>query len=688
MTTQWVKVVNIAPRFSDIEVVVENIDMDPMKVDLRIQGAKDPDGVIRSYTWYYGTTPGTDDPLGFRITTKPETSFVLPKVTGRYYFSVIMEDSNGLRVDTKNISDSSFSTPDLLVNQNLAAPIIGLNVGKSEVAYGEEVIFTVDVKNALEKDITGNSEYRWDIDGDGFYDIKTAVPTYTFKYANPGEYKPKVKVTHKGLSATKSATITVTNKLVPDADIQIIGNKLIAYNTSTGIYQSIAWYADGNKISENKEYLYYDAGESFPKTLKIIITDGKQTEEKEFAIARNPAGSVIVKKITTPLVLLGNTDNISELPDDITWSDPEKPLYLYMGESKEDTKYYVIDTDIEIDTDLSGGREDDADNKGTASYRLGRPFRVPIGTKRVTIMKLRILADDGKELGSRQIRVTRAFIAQADLVDTTTTTTPTDGPKQYNLSQEDKDRLDRLTTLVKNIPEAERQAFTRYIDQLGDIWYDRADRAETLLQFSNTIEQNSTISPDLKERLLTQINLIYTQGQQDTEEKVLARKMIEDFLANSTYKKEIFGETPGEGLLDEIIDNPEYYDQNMSIAGRIYEEYIAIDTGLSEEAKAVIKERLLTLVGDPMDPSVVTNNPDNVDETDTGGTSLMTYIKKYGVIVGGIMIVILGIMVLMAVLRRGSSSVPDFPSNESPQTNNSSSQQNTITATSAPPVNQ
>ncbi len=54
-TKTWVKIVNLAPIFNDIQVVVENLDMDPMHVDLKILGAKDPDGLIRSYTWYYYT---------------------------------------------------------------------------------------------------------------------------------------------------------------------------------------------------------------------------------------------------------------------------------------------------------------------------------------------------------------------------------------------------------------------------------------------------------------------------------------------------------------------------------------------------------------------------------------------------------------------------------------------------------
>jgi hypothetical protein len=51
----WVKVINIAPRFSDMQVVPENLDLDPMRINLKLIGAKDPDGVIRSYTWYYYT---------------------------------------------------------------------------------------------------------------------------------------------------------------------------------------------------------------------------------------------------------------------------------------------------------------------------------------------------------------------------------------------------------------------------------------------------------------------------------------------------------------------------------------------------------------------------------------------------------------------------------------------------------
>lgn len=120
---EWVRVVNLSPIFNDISVDVENLDMDPMRVNLKLLGAKDPDGVIRSYTWYY-YTDRDDQAQGFRITRVPEATFVLPKITGRYYFAVMMEDSNGVKINTKEVSDVLFSTPDLYVNTNLSTPII------------------------------------------------------------------------------------------------------------------------------------------------------------------------------------------------------------------------------------------------------------------------------------------------------------------------------------------------------------------------------------------------------------------------------------------------------------------------------------------------------------------------------------------------------------------------------------
>lgn len=610
---------------------MENVDQDPMRINLRMEGAKDPDGVIRSYTWYYYTS-SDEQPQGFRITTKPETSFTLPKINGRYHFSVVLEDANGLRIDTRDISENKFSTPDLLVNQNISTPIIEFKASTTDAKYGDPVELTVTAKNALGQDITKVVEYRWDVDGDGFYDIKTSENTLSYKYTVPGQYHPKVKATHRGLSTTKFLTVTVTNRLIPQAQVQVIGDKIVAYNTSTGIIQGVSWFADGVKISENKEYLVYTPTDGkFPKNIRLEISEGADKQSVTIPVERNPQNKVLVKKVGRPLIVLANENStVATVGDDVIWSDPMKPLFFYLGESEGSIQYYVIDNDVDIDTDLSGGKNDDADNKGTASYRLGRPYSVPLGNKRVTIMKFRLLSNDGKELDSRQIRVTRSFMAQVTDANNITGVTPNKNTQTFNLSKEDKARLDRLTVLVKNITdETVKKELLRHVDQLGDIWYDRADRAETLLQFSRAVNDSDVINSDLKTRILEQINLIYTQGQQDAEEKDLARTMLADFLAKSPNKKEIFGNgTPEDpGLLGQIIDSPEYYEQNKKLVEKIYNEYVKFDTTLSDDAKAIIQEKLIFLAGTPPIEKPTTPEQPTVTDENTN-TNFMATLKE------------------------------------------------------------
>lgn len=246
-------------------------------------------------------------------------------------------------------------------------------------------------------------------------------------------------------------------------------------------------------------------------------------------------------------------------------------------------------------------------------------------------MRFRLLGSDGKELDSRQIRVTRSFMAQ--VVDSEITgVTPSKTPQTFNLSKEDKARLDRLSALVKNVSdETVRKDLMRYVDQLGDIWYDRSDRAETLLQFSRAVDDSDAVIPDLKARLLEQVNLIYTQGQQDAEEKDLARTMLNDFLSKNANKKEIFGDGTGDnpGLLGQIIDNPEYYEQNKKLVERIYNEYVKFDTTLSDDAKAIIQEKLLFLAGAPPVEKPASETPTVIDET-PGEGFFATFKQKLG----------------------------------------------------------
>jgi hypothetical protein len=75
--------------------------------------------------------------------------------------------------------------------------------------------------------------------------------------------------------------------------------------------------------------------------------------------------------------------------------------------------------------------------------------------------------------------------------------------------------------------------------------------------------------------------------------------MITEYLSKSPKKAQIFGDTEKPGLINEIIDNPEYYESNLKVIQKIMEEYVDPDTTLSDEVKKDIKEKLMILAGSP-----------------------------------------------------------------------------------------
>jgi hypothetical protein len=45
-----------------------------------------------------------------------------------------------------------------------------------------------------------------------------------------------------------------------------------------------------------------------------------------------------------------------------------------------------------------------------------------------------------------------------------------------------------------------------------------------------------------------------------------------------------------------MLDNPEYYEANLAIKQKIYDDYVEPDKTLSAEVKKVIEEKLMILV--------------------------------------------------------------------------------------------
>lgn len=146
--------------------------MDPTKKDsqklivtVTANGARDEDGVITSYVWYY-TTDSDTEKQNVRITQTPFTTFVLPNVTEKYYFGTIIEDNDGARVDSADTIAEQAPLITANDDANVNMPLITLTADKSQVLSEDLINFSVTAKDILGRDITAKSEYYWDFDGD------------------------------------------------------------------------------------------------------------------------------------------------------------------------------------------------------------------------------------------------------------------------------------------------------------------------------------------------------------------------------------------------------------------------------------------------------------------------------------------------------------------------------------------
>lgn len=367
-TTQYLYLKNQAPEITSISTNIDTTKKDSQKVLVKVtaNGAVDRDGVITSYIWYY-TTESDKEPQNVQITQKPEITFVLPNITEKYYFGVILEDNDGARVNS--MDDASEQTPLILSNQNgnIYLPLITLSTPKTAVVAGENVHLSVEAKTIVGTNITNKSEYAWDFDGDGKIDQKTQSPSVDHIYENAGTYSTKVRVTYNGVSNSKYQTIYVKNELKAHAHgYRLKDGSYYILNSSEGIYDKALWAYRGGSV----ESLY-----------SVIMEPNTQVEN---GVLGTLSISNRESDINTADIKISDIEDISSMSGLLYQSSPkaesdtihikssaEKILLSMIGNS---ATRYAVDTDITIDSDLDGIPDNDADNKDLPSHNDGSVF--------------------------------------------------------------------------------------------------------------------------------------------------------------------------------------------------------------------------------------------------------------------------------------------------------------------------
>lgn len=131
---RYIQIENALPKITSIDTSIDTTKKDSQKliVNVTANGARDEDGVITSYIWYY-KTESDSEPQNVKITQSPKTTFVLPNISEKYTFGVILEDNDGARVNSADtLKDQS---PLIITNDdgNINLPLISLTVPKTQL---------------------------------------------------------------------------------------------------------------------------------------------------------------------------------------------------------------------------------------------------------------------------------------------------------------------------------------------------------------------------------------------------------------------------------------------------------------------------------------------------------------------------------------------------------------------------
>lgn len=236
------KVVNQLPNVIDfvVESEISKELITPTKIRLKVVGAKDEDGQIKKYKWWYYREGFETEQLGVHSTTASETEMVItaqgePGVKNRYYFAVeITDNDNGIFDSTERFGEVSYL--DVTNGPNIS-PVAEFTVDKTTVAVGDSITF-ISQSYDPQGDVIPNSGFQWDFDGDGSFDDTTSGPQVSRQFNTPGEYEVRLKVTNRGLSATARRTIFVepTNSYPQAAFTYTVNGDSVDFNGDSSRY--------------------------------------------------------------------------------------------------------------------------------------------------------------------------------------------------------------------------------------------------------------------------------------------------------------------------------------------------------------------------------------------------------------------------------------------------------------------
>jgi PKD repeat protein len=630
---------NQAPELTSISTNIDSSKKDSQKLLVRVtaNGVKDPDGVVTSYIWYY-TTESDKEPQNIQITQKPEITFVLPNITEKYYFGVILEDNDGTR---SNSSDSGIDqTPLILDNQNgnIYMPLISLRTGKATVKAGEPLHISVEAKTILGTNITKKAEYAWDFDGDGQFDQKTSDSSIDYTYTNPGTYALKVRVTHNGVSNTKYQTIYVKNELKASLSwYKLSDGRLFLLNTSEWIYDTASWLI-GTEIIDAPYSIMIDS----EKALNLSGNIGKLTVSANWSeLSTADINLDTFTSITSASWMIYQSSPIAV--DDIipiNASNQKVLLSLIWNEEWE----YRIDSDISIDSDLDGATDNDFDNNGTISSKEWTPFVIDgfEGAKSRTRKVKVTLFKNATPIESKIITLSFNYIKKSSTASSEEMIIPS---SSWAISAFDKEKLDDLSEAIRGLSPDNRIILMKDYNTLMENWSDSVTKAQSLINIQESIDSTNE-SDSIKQKITAIIDELLVGDAKANDEVTIAATLIKSLIPASSENKKVIEEK-----LDMILAHPGKLEENRSLWKEIL-TLIEWDTTIDAKYKNHIKSQLQVIIYGWQE-SVPEKTVSSEESWSAGILGFIGWIVKiFWIIIAIIIFVILGWYILYRITRK------------------------------------
>jgi PKD repeat protein len=431
-----IDVIGELPTMQAFIAVPQQTDLTtPVKVKLEAIGAKDPDGQIVKYLWWYYDQRDPSLTMGHTITQESIAHMTIGTIglqdeQKTYMFGLQMTDQENFTIQASDILSSNMIPSVGVINGPNDIPVARFNVDRTSIMVNETINFTSSSYDPDGKIV----QYVWDFEGDGFGNNKaTNLSTISHTYETPAidGINVRLKVIDDNFAESVSPPLKIyidTDAEAPvaafkteqtdDKTIQFINNstsdeeagaQLVKYIWDFDVSSALDTAdsdGDGTKdndtdsTEEEPEFEYLEDG-IYRAKLTVEDNLGNRSEVVNFVNVKpseeeevRPAAAELKADFTTNPVVRSD-DNSVHLYGDFS------EVRFDFSDSQGNIVKYVFDNNVYVDANNNGRKADDEDYIATSPGVYTTTFNAE--TERIKV-RLTVYDDEGN-MDIKEVRV-------------------------------------------------------------------------------------------------------------------------------------------------------------------------------------------------------------------------------------------------------------------------------------------